>query len=97
MSWGHHEERDERHDDAGELLQVVEVRGRAPGPKGGIPGSPSGGDVASAIDEACDERALRFLARKHAKRWFATSCAAPRPPGPELSLHHWGMNAHVPS
>ena len=34
-SWGHHEKRDERHDDAEELLQEVEVLGRAPGPKEG--------------------------------------------------------------
>ena len=40
------------------------------------PRSPGGGDIASAIDEARDERELRFLARVHAKRLFATSCAA---------------------
>ena len=43
------------------------------GTEGRDPRSPGDGDIASAIDEVRDERALRFLARMHAKRWFATS------------------------
>ena len=98
MNWGRHGERDERRDDAHELLQEVKVGGWAPGPKGGIPGVQA---VATLLPRS----------KKHATsgscaswRGCMPSAGSPppvqqelRPSGLGLSLHHRLMTAHVPN